>query len=131
MATYNFHAFIQKADTIFRKKFEGYGYSREEVKINEIGGRIWSVHLIYVNALADLRIVIKQEPYYTDYGFSIFINKLGANQYNILYNVPHEKQDKENGYLAIGCEEIFSTTEIIDLISGKSWKILGYIPFLK
>lgn len=70
-----------------------------------------------------------QEPYYTDYGFSFFIYKLGTVEYNILCNVPHEKQDIEDHFLNKAYDELFSTSETVDLISGKIWKELKYIPF--
>jgi hypothetical protein len=72
-----------------------------------------------------------KKPYYTDYRFSVFIYQLGTTHYNILYNVPHEVQDSQFDFLARAFEDLFSTPETLDLISGKSWKQLGYIPFRK
>jgi hypothetical protein len=121
--------FNEKAEILFRPLLEKYGYILKEKKINEINGQKWSTHHIYINNKAKLKIEIKQEPYYTDYGFSFFIHKLGTDKYNILYNVPHEKQDKEDKFLEKACDDLFASPEIIDIISGKSWKELRHIPF--
>jgi hypothetical protein len=131
MAGYNFQGFIQKADHLFQQTLENYGYERQQVKVNDIRGIAWSVHLIYINAVTQLKISIKQEPYYSDYGFSIFIEKIGTNEYNILYNVPHERQDKEDNFLKVAYEDLFSTPPTVDLISGKWWEELHRIPFQK
>jgi hypothetical protein len=129
MTTNKIENFNEKAEILFRPLLEQYGYSLEEKKINEINGQKWSTHQIYINNKAKLKIVIKQEPYYADYGFSFFIYKLGTDKYNILYNVPHEKQDKEDKFLNKACDDLFGSPELIDLISGKSWKELRHISF--
>jgi len=121
--------FNEKAEVLFRPLVKKYGYLLREIKINELNGQKWSTHHIYINSEKNLKIVIKQEPYYTDYGFSFFIYKTGTEEYNILYNVPHEKQDKEDKFLLKDYEDLFSTQEIVDLISGKTWKELKLIPF--
>lgn len=123
--------FNEKATTVFRPTLEKYGYLLEEIKINYINGYKWSTHHIYINKQTNLKIIIKQEPFYTDYGFSFFIYDLGSRQYNILYNVPHEKQDNGDDFLHMAYEELFSTHETMDLISGISWMKLEHIPFQK
>jgi hypothetical protein len=128
MTTSKIDNFNEKAQILFRPLLEKYGYTLEERKINEINGQKWSIHHIYINNSDRLKIVIKQEPYYTDYGFSFFIYKLGTDKYSILYNVPHEKQDREDKFLDKVCADLFSSPEIIDIISGKSWKELRHIP---
>ena len=121
--------FDVKASALFRPALEKCGYVLDEIKVNEINGHPWSTHHIYVNTPMNLKVIIKQEPYYTDYGFSFFIFKLGTDQYNILYNVPHEKQDSEGAFLDKAYHDLFSTPEMVDLISGKVWKELRHIPF--
>ena len=120
--------FNEKGEALFRPILEKYGYNLNEKKINELDGKQWSSKHIYVNNKAGLKIVIQQEPYYTDYGFSFFIYKLGTDEYNILCNVPHEKQDREDNFLDKVCDDIFSNSELIDIISGKVWKKLNRIP---
>jgi len=120
--------FNKKGEALFRQILESYGYTLSEKKINELNGQEWSIHHIYVNNKAGLKIVIKQEPYYTDYGFSFFIHKLGTDEYNILCNVPHEKQDREDKFLDNACKDILSSPELVDMISGKSWKELRHVP---
>jgi hypothetical protein len=123
--------FNEKATTVFRSTLEKYGYLLEEIKVNYINGQKWSTHHIYSNKQANLKIIIKQEPFYTDYGFSFFIYDLGMEQYNILYNVPHERQDNGDNFLYMAYEELFSNKETSDQIGGISWKKLGHIPFQK
>jgi hypothetical protein len=131
MTTNKIDNFNEKAELLFRPLLENLGYTLEEKKINYLNGKKWSTDHIYMNSKAKLKIEIKQEPYYTDYGFSFSIHKLGTDQYNILYNVPHEVQDKKDKFLTKACNELFSNTEMVDLISGKSWKELNHIPFQK
>ena len=123
--------FNEKASALFRPTLEQCGYLLEEIKINYLNGRKWSTHHLYINKQANLKVIIQQEPFYTDYGFSFFIYDLGSGQYNILYNVPHEKQDDGDHFLAMAYKELFSTQETMDLISGISWKELGRVAFQK
>jgi len=129
METDKIDSFNEKAEVLFRSLLENYGYVLLEKKINEINGQKWSVQHIYINDKTKLKIVIKQEPYYTDYGFAFWIHQLETNKYNILYNVPHEKQDKADMFLDKACNDLFADPLIVDLISGNSWKDLKYIPY--
>ena len=99
MATDKIDNFNENAEPLFRPKLEKYGYDLDRIIVYYIKGQKWSTHHVYINNSADLKIIIKQEPYYSDYGFSFFIYKLGTDECNILYNVPHEKQDKEDNFL--------------------------------
>lgn len=129
MAVNKIDSFNEKAEIVFRTLVEKYGYVLSEIRVNELNGQKWSTHHIYINSEKNLQIEIKQEPYYTDYGFSFFIFKMGTKEYNILYQVPHEKQDNEDTFLLKAHEDLFSTEETTDLISGKKWKELKRIPF--
>ncbi len=55
-----------KAENLFRPELEKNGYTLDEIKIGEINGEKWSTHHIYINNKSNLKIIIKQEPYYTD-----------------------------------------------------------------
>ena len=62
------------APDLFDNLRSDHGYNLIETKVNQRNdGMDWSIQLIYVNDDKQLKIVIKQEPYYTDYGFSFFI----------------------------------------------------------
>ena len=124
-------SFNEKGELIFRPFLEKFGYSIDQVIINYLNGRKWSVHHIYLNRALRLKIVLRQEPYYTDYGFSIFIHKLGTEEYNILFNMPHENQDHEDRFLSTICEQLLANTETIELITGKIWQELKRIPLQK
>ncbi|CCG52941.1 Hypothetical protein KQS_04875 [Flavobacterium indicum GPTSA100-9 = DSM 17447] len=110
------------APNIFKILIDDFGYSLKEITTHYINNEKWSTHHIYVNNSLNLKIVVKQEPYYTDYGFSFFIYQIKTEQYDILYNVPHEKQDKEDKFLLKVYENMFSNKEILDIINGKKWK---------
>lgn len=129
MTTNKIDNFNDKAEILFRPLLEKYGYLLREKKVNELHGQKWSAHHIYCNIEKKLKIVIKQEPYYTDYGFSFFLHKVGTEEYNILYNVPHERQDNDDKFLTKASEDLFSHPEMVDLISGKTWIELKRIPF--
>jgi hypothetical protein len=110
MATNNFNNFNQKVKDLFQPALEKYGYALADVKIYEIKEVIWSIRFIFINSEAELRIEIEEAPRYSDYGFSFFIYKLGTKEYNILYNVPHERQDKDDNYLNMAYEDLFSNS---------------------
>lgn len=126
---YKLENFKKLAPVLFKDLVEKYGYTLDEVKISQIDNRDWSVHIMYTNREKDLRIVIKQEPYYTDYGFSFFIYKIGMKEYNILYNVGYEKQDSEDNFLLKPYDDLFNTKETLDIITGDEWRELKRIPF--
>jgi hypothetical protein len=123
--------FNTEAPHLFKRLCDDLGYVLEEIKISEINEKPWSSTHIYINTSKKLKIEIKQEPYYTDYGFSFFLRNLENNEYNILFNIPHEKQDEEGKFMAVAAECIFSSPEVLDLIQGNIWKELRYIPFQK
>ena|SRR5688572_7885255 len=122
--------FKKVAPGLFKDLVDKYGYTLDEIKTNQLNNRDWSVHIIYSNPDKNLKIIIKQEPYYTDYGFSFFIYKLGTEEHNILCNVEHHKQDAEDKFLLEAYNNLFMTKETLDLISGEEWKELKRIPFL-
>lgn len=117
------------AKDVFNSLTTKYGYILTEIKTNEVKGMKWSAHHIYINKTKSLKIEIRQEPYYSDYGFSFFIYKIGTKQYNILYNIPHEKQDKELKFLQKAYADLFSNKETLNIISGEKWTELKYMPF--
>lgn len=131
MSVHKIEQFKNIGVKLFNNLVSDYGYILNEVKVNQLHGKDWSVHLIYINDEKQLRIIIKQEPYYTDYGFSFFIYKIGTDEYNILYNVPHEKQDKEDNFIIKAHEDLFSNKETLGIISGQKWSELKRIPFMK
>lgn len=122
--------FKRLATGIFKDLVDKYGYTFDEMKTNQLDNKDWSVHLIYSNQDKNLKIIIKQEPYYTDYGFSFFIFKLGTEEYNILCHVEHHKQDAEGKFLLKAYTDLFTTRETLDIIAGNGWKELKSIPFL-
>jgi len=120
------------APDLFDNLRSDHGYNLIETKVNQRNdGMDWSIQLIYVNDDKQLKIVIKQEPYYTDYGFSFFIYKIGTDEYNILYNVAHERQDDKGEFLFKAHQDLFLNKETLNIISGKKWTELKRIPYKK
>ena len=115
---------------LFHRLCDEFGYTLEEIKIFELKeGQPWSIKHIYVNIQKKLKIEIEQAPYYTDYGFSFTIYNLESDEYNIIYNVPHEKQDDEGKFLQYAAINIFGSERICNIIKGEVWEKLGYIYF--
>lgn len=121
--------FKKIAPVLFSDLVDKYGYTLDEVKTNQLNNQDWSVHIIYTNKDKNLKIIIKQEPFYTDYGFSFFIYKLGTEEFNILCNVQHHLQDTEDKFLVKACNDLFTTKETLEIIIGDEWKELKRIPF--
>ena len=104
-----------------------FNYTFEEEKIFRHADIDWSIKLIYFNKRKNLKIVIEQAPYYTDYGFTFSIQNVISNENVMIYNIPHERQDSENKFLKNACNLIFSNQEAVDLISGKKWQTYNRI----
>ncbi len=129
MALNKIDYFNKMSPKIFKILVDNYGYELNDIKTIERNGMKWSAHHTYLNDRKDLKIIIKQEPYYTDYGFSFFIYKIGTNENNILYNIPHEEQDEKDDFLRKAYNDLFTTEETLNIITGKNWKELKRIPF--
>lgn len=114
---------------VFRPLVTRFGYFLQEVRANELNGTQWSSHHIYSNSAAGLKIEIRQEPFYKDYGFSILIFNERLDEFNILYNVPQEKQDSDGTYWQKAADDLFSSDDVLNMISGKIWKKLTVVPF--
>lgn len=110
------------APEIFKNLITDFGFELKEVKTRYINSNKWSTHHQYLNNKLELEIKISQEPYYTDYGFSVFIYNLKNEEYNILCNVPHEVQDERLEFLLKVHNEMFSNSEIIKILNGEYWK---------
>ena len=108
-----------------------YQYTFEEEKMYRYSDLDWSIKLLYINEVANLRIEIEQAPYYTDYGFTFSIQNLITQEDVIIYNIAHEQQDRENKFLGNASELIFSNKEAVNLISGKEWQSYNKILIQK
>jgi hypothetical protein len=99
------------------KFLENIGYkiiSKEVIK--------YYVNIIYENEIICRRIEITNATNYTDYGFSIFIyNTENENKrlYNMIVNIPYEKQDKECNFMKKQSEYLNKNYE--ELINKESW----------
>lgn len=84
---------------------------------------------IYENALINRKIEVSNATYSVDYGFSVLIYHTANNEYNIVYNLPHEKQDRDGDFVLKASQELFDTEEVVQLISGASWQTFEKIYF--
>jgi len=118
--------FHEIALPLFKVLTDKYGYELSNINTSYNHGEKISIKHMYSGAVSlhhdRLKISIEQAPYYTDYGLTFFIYNLTRKEYDILYNIPGEKQDIEGKFIKIFYNEIFSDQEIIDIISAKKWK---------
>lgn len=115
------------APGIFTQRLQEYGYELAAVENYEHSDILWSTHHLYVNTSLNLTIDIQQAPYYTDYGFSIFIFNSTQNDPKLLCNVPHELQDTEDMFLTIISDKFFAHPDVISILKGESWKVINPI----
>ena len=80
-----------------------------------------NVKITYVNNQTQRKVVISNACWPTDYGFSIFIYNLITDKYNIIVNVPWNKEDRDNLFILKSFEFIKSNEEIQNILSGKVW----------
>ncbi|MFM2386880.1 MAG: hypothetical protein RL660_1637 [Bacteroidota bacterium] len=120
--------FNLEAEKLFQPILANHGYTLVERTITQLHGQDWSAKHVYIHNKNKLRVEITQEPYYSDYGFSFTIFNTTNDECNMLCNVPHENQDKEDKFLVSVCDEIFSNEELVNIIEGKFWRRLGFIP---
>ena len=116
--------FLSVAQNLFQNLVSDYHYvvANTELRVN-------IAPLVYHNPRLNKRIEIKNETFGVDYGFSIFVWNTSIGEYNIIYNVPHEKQDLNGHFLINAFKEIFSSRELVDLISTDRWVRFGRIYF--
>jgi hypothetical protein len=119
--------FKTHARSLFSVLESEYQYDFEEEKVFRHADIDWSIKLIYINEVKNLRIEIEQAPYYTDYGFTFSVQNIDSKEDVIIYNLAHERQDSENNFLENAFELIFSNKEAIELISGKEWQTYSKI----
>ena len=121
--------FNSVAPEIFTQRLLEYGYNLTAVENYEVIDILWSTHHFYVNTSLDLTIDIQQAPYYTDYGFSIFVFNSLLNERKLLCHVPHELQDKEDMFLAIIGDKFFAHEDVKSILKGESWKVINPIRY--
>jgi hypothetical protein len=114
--------FNKIARQVFSPLITRYGYTL--VQTESAPFRV--VH-IYENALIHRKIEVINATYSVDYGFSVLIYHTATNEYNIIYNLPHEKQDRNSDFVVRASQELFGTEEVVQLISGASWQTFGQI----
>lgn len=108
--------FDREAKFIFRFLVDKYGYKLLSVNKNSN-----SVYHYYLNEKENLKIEISNAPYYTDYGFSIFIYNQNIGDYFLIYNIPGELQNSNNNDFLKNVYQIISMSEdFINVINDKS-----------
>lgn len=108
--------FDREAKLIFRFLVDKYGYKLLSVNKNSN-----SVYHYYLNEIENLKIEISNAPYYTDYGFSVFIYNQNNGDYFLIYNIPGEIQNSINNDFLINVYETISMSkDFINVISDKS-----------
>jgi hypothetical protein len=119
--------FNKLAPQLFGARLKELGYELRNIENFEYSGFLWSTHHFYENDKLNLTIDIQQAPYYTDYGFSIFLFDAGRQDQKLLCNVPHELQDRENNFLLSMRDKFFSDPDVISLLKGENWKTINHL----
>lgn len=116
--------FNRAAPSLFTPKLMEYGYDFIRIENSEHNAALFSTHHIYTNKSLNLTLDIQQAPYYSDYGFSIFLRNSLLNETQLLCNVPQELQDKEDRFLISICDKFFSRPDLIALLKGENWNTI-------
>lgn len=119
--------FNKMAPHLFAPRLKDLGYELRKIEDFHYCGFLWSTHHFYVNDQLNLTVDIQQAPYYTDYGFSIFLFHTDLQDLKLLCNVPHELQDKDDKFLTGMIDKFFSDLEIISLLKGETWKTINFL----
>ncbi len=119
--------FNQVAPQLFGPRLKIFGYELDKIEDSEYNGFLWSTHHVYVNSKLNLTVDIQQAPYYTDYGFSVFLFDPKRQDSKLLCNVPHEVQDREDNFLISISDKFFSQPDVICLLKGETWKAINHI----
>lgn len=117
------------APGIFAQRLQEYGYELAAVENYEYSDILWSTHHIYVNNALNQTIDIQQAPYYTDYGFSIFVFNSTQTDPKLLCNVPHELQDTGDIFLAIISDKFFAHPDVKSILKGEIRKVINPIRY--
>lgn len=119
--------FNKLAPQLFGPRLKEFGYELRNINNIEYSGFLWSTHHFYENESLNLKVDIQQAPYYTDYGFSIFLYNTCRQEQKLLCNVPHELQDKDYNFLMSICDRFFSDPDITSLLKGENWKTINHL----
>lgn len=119
--------FNKIAPELFGPRLKEYGYDLKEIKNTKHNVLLYSTHHFYKNDILNLTVDIQQAPYYTEYGFSIFLLSSTQQESKLLCNVPHEKQDNNDKFLSIVINKFFTNEDVISLLKGESWKTINHI----
>jgi hypothetical protein len=83
----------------------------------------YNTTIIYENKSINKIIKIENHTDYTDYGYSIMVyntENIDNKSYNIIFNVPYEKQDTECKFIIKSSEYV--KREYNNIINSKEWK---------
>ena len=119
--------FNKLAPELFGPRLKEYGYVFSKMENSEDNGFLYSTHHFYKNEILNLTVDIQQAPYYTEYGFSIFLLSSEKEDSLLLCNVPHELQDNEDNFLISISNKFFTNPDVISMLKGESWKIINHI----
>ena len=121
--------FNKLAPQLFGDRLKELGYELKNIEESVHNGVLWSTHHYYVNDQLNLTLDMQQAPYYTDYGFSIFLFHTGVQDHKLICHVPHELQDSEDKFLIIMRDKFFSDSEILSLLRGEVWQPINHLRY--
>lgn len=110
--------FEKTCEKIFHNLINDYDYTLIKIE------RPFEHHseIYYENKFIGRIVQISNSPYYTNYGFSIFIsNNKNETEKILLYNLPWEKEDPNCDFVISCHKQIFQDNEVIEIINGTKW----------
>jgi hypothetical protein len=108
----------QKAKRVFADLLDKYGY-----KLIETVSEPNYVRLTYRNRLRLRKLVLENQTFPVDYGFGIYFYKLLSSDYQVVYNTPWEKQDKECVFLDKAVQKFSVSKKLIKVMKGECWSL--------
>jgi len=113
----NYSLFDKNAKAVFSVLTKEFKY-----KLIETVAKENYVRHTYRNRWRRRKIVIENQTYPVDYGFTFFVYNLWAKDHYILYNIPWEKEDTQCDFLNRVKDKIFGSQYLKNLIRGITWK---------
>ena len=116
--------FVREVERYFEELIIKYKYI-----VTDKHAEKYSARVVYINETIHRKIEISNQTNYTDYGFSIFLYNTQNNEFNIIVNVPFDKQDKECIFLKTASEFLLNNQQ--DLVAGNRWEKYKQISMQK
>ncbi len=114
----DYNLFDNEAKQTFSFLTKDFGY-----KLIDVVSKPNYVRHIYRNRLRRRKIIIENQTWPVDYGFSFVVHNLWTTENYILYNIPWEKEDKRCVFLNRVKDRVSNSEYFKSIIQGRTWKL--------